>query len=84
MEEQLEVAILAGENDENIEMLLLENIVGAENNIFQEQQFNINEMDEEQFKINFRFARGDIIRLKNALRIPANILTETGNNVDGM
>jgi hypothetical protein len=84
MEEQLEIAILAGANDQEIEELLLHNIIGVEeNNAIQPVEFNLNNMSDDEVKANFRFQREDIIRLRNALRIPQRAISNTRNNVDG-
>jgi hypothetical protein len=84
MEEQLEIAILAGANDQEIEELLLHNIIGVEeNNAIQPVEFNLNNMSDDEVKANFRFQREDIIRLRNALRIPQRVISNTRNNVDG-
>jgi hypothetical protein len=79
MEEQLEIAILAGANDQEIEELLLHNIIGVEEPV----EFNLNNMSDDEVKANFRFQREDIIRLRNALRIPQRAISNTRNNVDG-
>jgi hypothetical protein len=48
MEEQLEIAILAGANDPEIEQLLLHNIIGVEeNNAIQPVEFNLNNMSDD-------------------------------------
>jgi hypothetical protein len=84
MEEQLEIAILAGANDPEIEQLLLHNIIGVEeNNAIQPVEFNLNNMSDDEVTANFRFQREDIIRLRNALRIPQRAISNTRNNVDG-
>jgi hypothetical protein len=84
MEEQLEIAILAGANDQEIEELLLHNIIGVEeNNAIQPVEFNLNNMSDDEVTANFRFQREDIIRLRNALRIPQRVISNTRNNVDG-
>jgi hypothetical protein len=84
MEEQLEIAILAGANDQEIEELLLHNIIGVEeNNAIQPVEFNLNNMSDDEVKANFRFQREDIMRLRNALRIPQRVISNTRNNVDG-
>jgi hypothetical protein len=84
MEEQLEIAILAGANDQEIEELLLHNIIGVEeNNAIQPVEFNLNNMSDDEVTANFRFQREDIIRLRNALRIPQRVISNPRNNVDG-
>jgi hypothetical protein len=84
MEEQLEIAILAGANDQEIEQLILHNIIGVEeNNAIQPVEFNLNNMSDDEVTANFRFQREDIIRLRNALRIPQRAISNTRNNVDG-
>jgi hypothetical protein len=84
MEEQLEIAILAGANDQEIEELLLHNIIGVEeNNAIQPVEFNLNNMSDDEVKANFRFQREDIIRLRNALRIPQRVISNTRNKVAG-
>lgn len=76
-------------NVEEIELLLLHNIIGVGindnniNNVNQPVEFNLNNMTDDEVKANFRFQREDIIRLRNALRIPQRIITSTRNNVDG-
>jgi hypothetical protein len=84
MEEQLEIAILAGANDQEIEELLLHNIIGVEeNNAIQPVEFNLNNMSDDEVKANFRFQREDIMRLRNALRIPQRVISNTRNKVAG-
>lgn len=86
MEEQIEVAILAGANDEDIDEIILHNIVGVENIPPPDEPalFDFENMTDEQCIKNFRFSRNDLQRLRNLLRIPAQIVTETRNKVDGM
>jgi hypothetical protein len=84
MEEQLEIAILAGANDQEIEQLILHNIIGVEeNNAIQPVEFNLNNMSDDEVTANFRFQREDIIRLRNALRIPQRVISNTRNKVAG-
>jgi hypothetical protein len=84
MEEQLEIAILAGANDQEIEQLILHNIIGVEeNNAIQPVEFNLNNISDDEVKANFRFQREDIIRLRNALRIPQRVISNTRNKVAG-
>jgi hypothetical protein len=60
MEEQLEIAILAGANDQEIEQLILHNIIGVEeNNAIQPVEFNLNNISDDEVKANFRFQRED-------------------------
>ncbi|KAK4886490.1 hypothetical protein RN001_002761 [Aquatica leii] len=89
MEEQLEVAILGGANDEEIEQLILYNVIGVaivdneeEENIMENVEFNLNNMTNDEIKLNFRFQREDITRLKNAIRIPQRVITNTRNKMD--
>lgn len=85
MDEQLELAILAGASDEDIEELILHNVVGVENSSTPiEPVFDFDNIIDEQFYVNnFRFTKNDLRRLRNVLRIPQKIVTETRNTVDG-
>lgn len=85
MEEQLEIAIMMGAGDDDIELLMLHNIIGVVNDEPNNEgiPFDINNLSDEEVKLNFRFSRNDILRLRNALRVPEEILTENGNRTDG-
>ncbi|KAG5884379.1 hypothetical protein JTB14_026211 [Gonioctena quinquepunctata] len=85
MEEQLEVAVLAGANHQEIEQLLLHNIIGiaVENGENNNVEFSLNNMTDDEVKNNFRFQREDVLRLRDALRIPHHNITHSRNNVDG-
>lgn len=85
MEEILEAVILGGGNDGDIEHVILQNILidrdqvdGDANN-----QFNLNELSDEDIKLNFRFERNDLERLVQMLRLPNEIRTDTRNKVSG-
>ncbi|XP_045460372.1 uncharacterized protein LOC123670849 [Harmonia axyridis] len=85
MEDQLELAILAGASDEDMEELILHNVVGVENSSKPiEPVFDFDNIIDEQFYVNnFRFTKKDLRRLRHVLRIPQKIVTETRNTVDG-
>nr|CAI5820520.1 unnamed protein product [Callosobruchus analis] len=59
MEDALEAVILAGADDEEIEYVILDNIL-IQRNILERRQFNLENMSEEEIKLNFRFDRADL------------------------
>nr|CAI5833154.1 unnamed protein product [Callosobruchus analis] len=83
MEDALEAVILAGADDEEIEYVILDNIL-IQRNILERRQFNLENMSEEEIKLNFRFDRADLHRLMDVLRIPLEVVTDTRNKVNGM
>nr|CAI5856827.1 unnamed protein product [Callosobruchus analis] len=83
MEDALEAVILAGADDEEIEYVILDNIL-IQRNILERRQFNLENMSEEEIKLNFRFDRADLHRLMDVLRIPPEVVTDTRNKVNGL
>lgn len=86
MEEELEIALMMEAGDDNVELLLLHNIIGVVNDAPNNEgiPFDLNNYSDEEVKTNFRFSRNDIVRLRNAVRVPEYIVTETRNRTDGL
>lgn len=82
MEEILEAVILGGGNDNDIEAVILHNILIDRDYVEERREFSLEEMTEENVKLNFRFEKGDIPRLVNAIGIPPEIMTNTRNKVN--
>lgn len=79
MENDLALGILAGGEHGVIEHIILNNSIGNAQDIEEPEQlplFNLDEMDEMEVKLQFRFTRADIHRLKQLLRIPDELRIE--------
>lgn len=86
MEEDLEAAILAGANDDDIEYIIMDHILinrDGNDDVWRHQNFNINQMTDEDVVLNFRFEREHLPILKECLGLPDVLLTEEGHNVEG-
>lgn len=83
MEEILEAAILGDANNEEIEFLILNNILINRDNVEQAERFSLEQMTDEEIKLAFRFERNHILTLKDYLGIPEEVVTVTGNKVNG-
>lgn len=84
MEEELLAAILGNANDDEIEYIIMANILVNRDNIERHpDHFDLNNLTDEEIRLNFRFDRADIPRLVQVLRIPEEIVTDTGNRVSG-
>lgn len=88
MENILEVIIIGGGNDDDIEDAILFEILNAGENAIGNRalrygRFDLDELLPAEVKLHFRFHRDDIIRLVRALHIPDEIITESRHNVSG-
>ncbi|XP_060517748.1 uncharacterized protein LOC132696755 [Cylas formicarius] len=83
MDETLKTAILAGANDDDIEFIILQNILGGTKNAHVEDYFNLNQMTDKDIKRRFRFKRKDIERLVSIFRIPQKVEIGKGITVSG-
>lgn len=83
MENNLELAILAGGHPAVVEHVILDNIIGDNDQHLDVPPFDLNEMDEMEVKQQFRFRRADIFRLKELLRIQDVIRIESRHVVQG-
>lgn len=84
MENNLELAVLAGGHPAVIEHIILDNIIGDNDpQHLDVPPFDLNEMDEMEVKQQFRFSRADIFRLKELLRIQDEIRIESRHVVQG-
>lgn len=81
----LEIAILGNANDEDIEYIILDNVFINRDEFQREPDdlFHLDNYTDEEIKLNFRFEREDIPRIVEALGVPAEVITETGNKVSG-
>lgn len=80
----LENAIVGNFNDEELEYLILDNVLIDRDEIEREEDnFSLNNFTDEEIRLNFRFERADIAHVLQALRIPEEVITETGNQVSG-
>lgn len=82
MEEDLWAAILAEEDDNAIEYIMIENLLVNRDEVQNVRQFNLDNFTEEEIRQNFRFNRADIELLANGFGLPERIITGTGNNVN--
>ncbi|KAG5898582.1 hypothetical protein JTB14_016594 [Gonioctena quinquepunctata] len=84
MEEMLEVGLWGDADDDEIEMIIMDNILIDRDHVQQGQNpFNLDDYTNEEIVINFRFERADLPVLFEVLRIPEDVITETGNKVNG-
>lgn len=84
MEQILENAILGNFNDEQIEYLVVDNVLIDRDEIEREENnFSLSNFRDEEVRLNFRFELLDIPHIVHALRIPDQVITETGNKVSG-
>ncbi|KAG5865786.1 hypothetical protein JTB14_019016 [Gonioctena quinquepunctata] len=84
MEEMLEVGLWGDADDDEIEMIIMDNILIDRDHVQQGQNpFNSDDYTDEEIVINFRFERADLPVLFEVLRIPEDVITETGNKVNG-
>lgn len=88
MEELLEVAVLGELRDEDWEDGILFNILNVGGPILRNRgeiygRFNLNDIAEEDVLLNFRCAKGDILRLKNSLGLQDVIRTPNGHKSTG-
>lgn len=82
MENILEAVLLANGDDEDVEFVILDRLIRAENERL-EPRFNLDTMTDEEIMQNFRFERHDLPRLKIVLGIPDFIVSHGGDHVDG-
>lgn len=86
MEEVIDILAVGEHNEEDIEEAILQNIINDRAGPRRHEAhggFDLNTIDEDDVKVNFRFNCEDIIRLTGALRLPATITTRTRNVISG-
>lgn len=80
MEQMLKNAFLGIFNDEDMEYLIPNNMLIDRDDIQREQNnFSLANFTDEEIRLNFRFERNDISHIVEALRTPADVINETGN-----
>ncbi|KAG5863761.1 hypothetical protein JTB14_030618 [Gonioctena quinquepunctata] len=84
MEEILEVRLWGDADDDEIEMIIMDNILFDRDHVQQGQNpFNLDDYTDEEIVMNFQFERADLPVLFEVSRIPEDVITETGNKVNG-
>lgn len=85
MEDLIDVLVLGEHNDEDVEDAMLFQILNAGGEAVRDRHalLNLEEMEPDDIKSNFRFSSEDIPRLCHALRLPAEITTNTRNITSG-
>uniref|UniRef100_A0A6P7H5Q5 Uncharacterized protein LOC114346516 n=1 Tax=Diabrotica virgifera virgifera TaxID=50390 RepID=A0A6P7H5Q5_DIAVI len=83
-EMEIDAAIIAGAEDNEIEDLVLINLLEVEDIQQVDIHFDFNELTNSQCKDFFRFSSDDIRLLVNLLRIPNEIRTANRNKVTGL
>lgn len=88
MEELMNIAIMGNLDIEEIEYVLIRNLLrhpfeNQRNRAAQFGRLNLNNMTEEEIKLEFRFNLQDLERLSVALRLPQRITTANRHTCTG-
>jgi len=83
MDELLEMVILDGVEDDDLEFVVLDNLLINRDDLPQRPIFDLNNYSDQEIKENFRFERDDLPLLLRASGIPEEVVAPTGNKVTG-